>query len=146
MVNSASFKANSFLYCFDINYNIQASVSIYSLLEHVDENIDIFVIHQNSNDLYMPEIILNHKNLNSLKVYDFKNENYIFPNIENAHVSEATYYRFFIEKYLPSNLDFVTYLDADIVIVKNPLRLIREHKDNLEKIEKFKIDELFGNK
>ena len=123
----------SFLYCFDINYNIQASVSIYSLLEHVDENIDIFVIHQNSNDLYMPEIILNHKNLNSLKVYDFKNENYIFPNIENAHVSEATYYRFFIEKYLPSNLDFVTYLDADIVIVKNPLRLIREHKDNLEK-------------
>ena len=67
----------SFLYCFDINYNIQASVSIYSLLEHVDENIDIFVIHQNSNDLYMPEIILNHKNLNSLKVYDFKNENYI---------------------------------------------------------------------
>ena len=123
----------SFLYCFDINYNIQASVSIYSLLEHVDEKIDIFIIHQNSDELNIPEKILDHKNLNSLEVYDFKNENYIFPNIENAHVSEATYYRFFIEKYLPTNLDFVTYLDADIVIVNNPLGLIREHLDNLKK-------------
>ena len=123
----------SFLYCFDTNYNIQASVSIYSLLEHVDEKIDIFIIHQNSNELNIPDIIHNHKNLNLLKIYDFKNENYIFPNIENAHVSEATYYRFFIEQYLPANLDFITYLDADIVIVKNPLTLIREHIDNLEK-------------
>ena len=29
----------NFLYCFDKNYNIQAAVSIYSLLENLDEQI-----------------------------------------------------------------------------------------------------------
>ena len=31
----------NFLYCFDQNYNIQALVSIYSLLENITEKINI---------------------------------------------------------------------------------------------------------
>ena len=40
----------NFLYCFDNGYNIQAQCSIYSLLENVDEKINIFIIHKNKND------------------------------------------------------------------------------------------------
>ena len=36
----------NFLYCFDQNYNIQALVSIYSLLENITEKINIHIIHK----------------------------------------------------------------------------------------------------
>lgn len=45
----------NFLYCIDKNYNIQAAVSIYSLLESLDESINLFIIHQNSNELNLPK-------------------------------------------------------------------------------------------
>ena len=114
----------NFLYCFDKNYNIQASVSIYSLLENLNEKIDLYIIHENSSDLNLPVKIKNHRNLNTLNLYDFKKNSFTFPKVEGAHVSEATYYRFFIENHLPSNIDYITYLDADIVTVKNPIEII----------------------
>ena len=36
----------NFLYCFDENYNIQGYLSIYSLLENVDNKISIYIIHK----------------------------------------------------------------------------------------------------
>ena len=35
----------NFLYCFDENYNFQALTSMISLLDSVDEEINIYVIH-----------------------------------------------------------------------------------------------------
>ena len=35
------------LYCFDDNYNYQAFSSIISILDKVNEDINIFVIHKN---------------------------------------------------------------------------------------------------
>ena len=123
----------NFLYCFDKNYNIQAAVSIYSLLENLDENINLYIIHQNSKEINLPKKIKDHGNLNSLNIYDFKNNNFIFPKVDGAHVSEATYYRFFIEEYLPNSLDYITYLDADIVTVNNPARIIGDQINELKK-------------
>ena len=40
----------NFLYCFDKNYNIQALVSIYSLLENITEKINIHIIHNQGTD------------------------------------------------------------------------------------------------
>ena len=34
----------NFLYAFDKNYNEQACVSIYSLLENVDQKINIYIV------------------------------------------------------------------------------------------------------
>ena len=38
---------NNFLYCLDENYNFQALTSIFSLLDNVDEKVNIYVIHKN---------------------------------------------------------------------------------------------------
>lgn len=96
--------------------------SMVSLLDRIDEKININIIH-NSKDVYqsIPQYIENHKNLNSINIHFFQNEKYIFPNLDNSHVSEATYFRLFIEDYIDKSLDFLIYLDADVVCIKNPI-------------------------
>ena len=96
--------------------------SMVSLLDRIDEKININIIH-NSKDVYesIPQYIKNHKNLNSINIHFFQNEKYIFPNLDNSHVSEATYFRLFIEDYIDKSLDFLIYLDADVVCIKNPI-------------------------
>ena len=41
-------------------------------------------------------------------------------NMEGAHVTEATFYRIFLERHLSFD-DYVTYLDCDVICIKNPL-------------------------
>ena len=96
--------------------------SMVSLLDRIDEKININIIH-NSKDVYesIPQYIKNHKNLNSINIHFFQNEKYIFPNLDNSHVSEATYFRLFIEDYIDKSHDFLIYLDADVVCIKNPI-------------------------
>jgi len=121
----------NFLYCFDSNYNTQATLSMYSLLEHVEKKINIFIIHKESNYLSsLNEKIKNHKNLGAIEVFKFNQKNIKFPNLANNHISEATYYRLFISTYLPKNLDFITYLDADTICTNNPTQEI----ENIQRI------------
>jgi len=124
----------NFIYCFDTNYNSQAFTSMISLLDSVDKKIEIFIIHNDENfEKMIPKKINNHTNLNSLHVYSFQESGYYFPNIPNTHVSEATYYRLFIENYLPKTLDRLVYLDADIVCLKNPIPYLNQELEKLEK-------------
>ena len=37
----------NFVYAFDENYNIQGFVAIKSLLDKVDRNIDVHILHKN---------------------------------------------------------------------------------------------------
>ena len=112
----------SFLYCLDENYNKQAITSINSLLNNISEPINIFIIHKDPESICeYTHIFKNHKNLNSLQIIKFTLK-HIFPNLENSHVSEATYYRFFIEDFIPGDLDEITYLDADTVCLNDPTK------------------------
>ena len=100
---------------------------MYSLLENVDKKIRIFIIHKDNNFLdSLSKKIVNHKNLESLQVYKFDKKNIKFPNLNNNHISEATYYRIFIEDYLPKNVENILYLDADIVCFNDPLDEINQ--------------------
>lgn len=122
----------NFLYCFDSNYNIQATLSIFSLLEQVESKVNIFIIHKEGDYLSkLTKKINNHKNLGSLTVYKFNQKNIKFPNLENNHISEATYYRLFISNYLPNDLDFITYLDADTICVNSPIENIVYTQNNM---------------
>ncbi len=117
----------NFLFCIDSNYNLQAFTSIYSLLENVSEKINIFVIHKEKNFLNnLSKKILNHKYLNEINCYQFEENNIYFPNIDDNHISEATYYRLFLTNYIPNNLDYIVYLDADIICLNDPIKKIRE--------------------
>lgn len=124
----------NFLYCLDEKYNIQALNSITSLLKNSDENLNIFIIHKNKNsfDSYANNIIkLN--NLNKLNIYQFDSDLSNIPNLSKSHVSEATYYRFFIDEYLPKSLNNIIYLDSDIVCLNNPIDILNFEISAMEK-------------
>jgi len=122
------------LYCFDSNYNIQAFTSIFSFLEKSSEKICLNVIHKDTSkkDIF-PENILNHSNLKELNIYKFDRKFNTFPKVENSHVSEATYYRLFFNDYIENIEDFesITYVDCDMICLKDPSIEISEHSKNL---------------
>ena len=121
----------NFLYCFDDNYNFQAFSSMISLLDKINSKVNIFIIHKSKNNKqFLPNKIINHKYLNNLMVYKFEKEINNYPNLYNAHVSEATYYRLFCHEYLP-NLESVFYIDADIICVNDPLSVIIKNTEDL---------------
>lgn len=130
-MNSMSSRIN-FLYCFDENYNKQAFTSMISLLENVSERININIIHKSKpSDVEVPIKITQHISLEKLNLYQFKNLNYDFPKIQNTHVSEATYYRLFLDYYFDNSIDFLVYLDADTIILSDPIKKIKYHKNKL---------------
>ena len=130
---------NNFLYCFDNNYNLQAFSSMLSLLESVDQKINIYIIHKEERDSkFVPKKISNHKLLNKLEIYKFNKLKTHLPNLLDTHVSEATYYRLFLQDYLSKEIKFVTYLDADIICVNNPLAQINDSINKM-KLNNFTI-------
>jgi len=106
---------------------------MYSLLENVDKKIRIFIIHKDNNFLeFLSKKIINHKNLESIKVYKFDKKNIKFPNLNNNHISEATYYRLYTTSYLPNDIKHITYLDADTVCTNNPTNHIMRIQSKLD--------------
>ena len=125
------------LYCFDENYNLQALTSMNSLLDEVSEKVDIYIIHNNPDSFNsLSNNIESHKNTRSINIMKFGKENLNFPNVANSHVSEATYYRLFIERLLPNTLNNVLYLDADIICIADPIKEIKENFNNLSNTKK----------
>lgn len=121
----------NFLYCFDTNYNYQAFSSIISLLDCINVKINIYILHNDKTNLQIPEPIFKHKNLKKISIYQFRDSNYDFPNLTDNHVSEATYYRMFINNYLPKNLESIIYIDADMIFVRNPITKFQLELNNL---------------
>ena len=118
----------NFVYCFDQNYNVQANNSINSILDKTTEKINIYIIHRKPESfaIYL-ERIKKRKNLKKIDIYEFKDHELLqtFPRVFKTHISEATYYRFFIEQYLPKDINFITYLDSDIICVSSPVEILR---------------------
>ena len=108
----------NFVYCFDQNYNKQAVTSINSLVTKLENPYNLFIIHNNISSF--DKSAINNKANGEVHFYEFKNSNYSFPNIENGHVSEATYFRIFVEEYIDIDIDYFIYLDADIICINNP--------------------------
>ena len=124
------------LYCFDSNYNIQASVSMYSILENISEKINIYIIHKSETDKsFLSEKIKEHKMLNSLHVYKFLNNNLNVFNIEDAHISSATFFRIFLEDYLPNDINKIFYIDCDILCLNDPTSNLNEAINKLNESE-----------
>lgn len=124
----------NFLYCLDENYNIQALNSITSLLNNSDEYINLFIIHKNKNSFNsFKNNIIKLNNLNELNLYQFDSDLSNIPNLSRSHVSEATYYRFFIDEYLPNSLNNIIYLDSDIVCLNNPNDILNFEISEMEK-------------
>ena len=92
-----------------------------SLLDSVKNKLNIYIIHDEPKSFkkYLKKIKKNN-NLNNIEIYKFQDNNYNFPNLNYSHVTYATYFRVFIANYLPKDIDFLTYIDADILCLQNP--------------------------
>jgi len=111
----------NFLYCFDENYNLQAFTSINSLLENIDSKINIHIIHKSPSSFFKyQQIIIKSKFVNKLTIYEFDRKAVNFPNLKEAHVSEATYYRLFISEHIPKSVRNLVYLDPDVLCLQSP--------------------------
>ena len=113
----------NFVYCFDQNYNYQALTSINSLIQNSSEKIRIYIIHNDVNSINLDLIAQDNV---EIFTYQIKIENMNFPNLKGAHVSIATYFRLFLSKYLPSDLDYIIYMDSDIVCINDPTKEINK--------------------
>jgi len=125
------------LLCYDSNYNIQGQVTIYSLLENTNNKINFHIIHEDpDNYKNISQRIINHKNLDSLNFYKFlKRKDVKFPNFDESHMTEATYYRLFLGDYLPESIKNIMYIDPDIICINNFDKIFQTTFKNLNKSE-----------
>ena len=122
----------NFIYAADENYNKQLLISINSLLEQFSGIANIHIIHKNPSSFIekLQEIDSSDK-LDQLNIYEFKKSKVLFPNIEGTHISEATYYRLFVDKYVPKDVTEYVYLDADIICLSDPYDYLKSNIDSL---------------
>tara|TARA_X000000368_G_scaffold17535_1_gene13791 strand:- start:3749 stop:4639 length:891 start_codon:yes stop_codon:yes gene_type:complete len=103
-----------------------------SLLDYSENIIDLYVVHKEEMKIDdFPKVIINHKNLNKIKINTFNLKHKEFPNIENSHVSEATYYRIYLNEFLPSDISSILYVDADIIFLNDITSIYTELTNNL---------------
>ncbi len=122
------------LYCFDKNYNKQAYISIMSILKKLDAEVSLHIIHNEPNSFLLYKNKINEeKNVKFFNLYKFKNPNLQFPNLEGNHISVATYFRMFIEDYIPQNIETLIYIDPDVVCLNNPKDAITSAMNDLTK-------------
>jgi len=125
-----------FLYCFDKAFNTQASIAISSLLHNVSSKVNIHIIHKEPETFADIKLRLQgNPNLKNLYMYKFEIDD-ITISTNNSHLSEATYYRLFMSKFLSNKIQKLVYLDADIVCVNNPINALSNIFDELEKENK----------
>lgn len=125
----------TFLYCLDENYNKQAFTSIFSLLDNINEPIKIIMLHKNpktflENKFYKE--IKKKKNLSEIQILNFVKKEVEFPQLIDAHVSEATYYRIYISNYISMDHEILIYLDPDVICIKNPVKELQKKIDELK--------------
>jgi lipopolysaccharide biosynthesis glycosyltransferase len=122
------------VYCFDANFNSQAYSSMCSLLDNCSKKINISILHDDLDSIdNLPDYIENHEKLENLETYQFKDGDLDFPNIDQSHVSKATYFRLFIDQYISSRDGFIIYVDADMICISDPLESIQQVIETLER-------------
>ena len=104
----------------------------------VSKEINIYIIHKEPRTfLAHKEKILKMKNIKNIFIYEFKTpSNMIFPKVNGKHVSEATYYRFFVTDYIEDQGEIV-YIDSDVICINDPIIEIQKHLDKMKKMNYF---------
>ena len=76
------------LYCLDENYNVQASNSIYSILENTKDKINVYIIHKNPESFQkFSKLILSKKNNVNFHIKRFDTVQNIF-EMEKKKISK----------------------------------------------------------
>ena len=113
----------NFLYCIDENYNFQCYISICSLIKFTKQDLEIHIIHKDPSTflVYSSKIQNKYDNV-KISIYKFTGKipsSHSMDPKKDKHLSEATYYRLYISDYLSSEIENITYIDADVFAVNN---------------------------
>ena len=109
-----------FVFATDENYWMQTFIAIYSLIaNNAKSDLEIYILCERVDEKFKFAI-------EKLKL---TNENILveFPILEaeiekissftlKEHLTRGTYYRFFIQEFLPSDIEKIIYLDGDIIV------------------------------
>ena len=125
----------NYLFCLDKNYNKQLLISLNSLNFYSKSKFNVYIIHKDpaSLDDLMKRFNIKFDKIVKFNTYQFDDSNFNFPNLENNHISEATYYRFFIDDFIEENIEQLIYLDCDILCLNEPDDLLIEVSESLKK-------------
>lgn len=125
----------NFLYCLDENYNAQCATSICSILSNTDDVLKFNLIHKNPSSFYKYKKLIDKKFTNrfELEILKFNKNGLRFPNVENSHVSEATYYRLYISEIINNPRNIYVYLDCDVICINNPIYNLNDEIKKLQK-------------
>ena len=125
----------NYLFCLDKNYNKQLLISLNSLNFYSKSKFNVYIIHKDpaSLDDLMKRFNIKFDKIDKFNTYQFDDSNFNFPNLENNHISEATYYRFFIDDFIEENIEQLIYLDCDILCLNEPDDLLIEVSESLKK-------------
>lgn len=120
-------------FCIDEKYIPYCGISIISLLENnTNEDITIHIVGTDISENNKNKILELARKYNAkIKFYDENIlEQYDFSLYGSEYISLSTYTRLFLAEILPSNLDKVIYLDADIIINGSLLNLWKTDIEN----------------
>ena len=69
----------NFVLCFDKNYNDVAHLFLHTLLNKVNEKINVYIIHNNPDSFFeIKKKLSDNKYLNEIFIYDVQLNNYLF--------------------------------------------------------------------
>ena len=123
-----------YLYCFDKNYNLQAFTSIFSIAEHSEKKANYYILHNEPNSFKpLSKELIKHPKIGEVEIIKFDKNDVDFPNLEKTHVSEATYFRLYLETYIPKSVNFLIYIDPDVICLNSPEEVLVKEIDNLKK-------------
>ena len=117
----------NFIYCLDENYNTQCITSIFSILEKTSEKVNFFILHENPDSINkLLKRIDTHKMTNDIFTKKFDEDTSFFINLEKSHVSAASYFRLYLDEYFDTDLEYVVYIDPDVICNLDPVFVINE--------------------
>lgn len=123
---------NSFIYCIDTTYNVPCYLSIQSLINCSEDNLDIHIIHSNptSFDEFKNKLEIRDEKIN-ISLYKI-GTNFEYPNLVDRHVSMATYFRLFIGDYIDKNIKNLIYIDADAFAINKFDKVVKKTFEEME--------------
>lgn len=109
-----------FVFATDDNYWLQTFVAIYSLVaNNCNGQIEIYILCENIDPKFQKGIKYL-KTLNPDVTVNFLIVKKVLEKLDNfkvrEHLTKGTYYRFFIQEFLPPEVDKIAYLDGDIIV------------------------------
>ena len=126
------------VYCIDENFNYQCGVSIESINSNLETKATFHIIHKKKETFLKIKNRLEIEKKINIKLYQFQDSDKLYDaylDSKSTQLTEATYYRFFLSNYIPKNIEFLIFLDADVFAINN---LDEKFLSTINKIKKSK--------